>query len=116
MVLENTLHVQDLLGVQSLALIEDPQRATLGQLMQDAAAARNKDPSSTLALPPQSNTSSQWIARAPITIKLRLFCLPYAGGVSENVFARQVSKLPSAEPFQVRDELMLKTSELVYSA
>lgn len=31
---------------------------------------------------------AEWICRAPITIKMRLYCLPYAGGVSENVFGR----------------------------
>ena len=29
-----------------------------------------------------------WVSPAPVSIKMRLFCLPYAGGVSENVFAR----------------------------
>ena len=33
-------------------------------------------------------TWARWVAPAPFTIKMRLFCLPYAGGVSENVFAR----------------------------
>ena len=33
---------------------------------------------------------SVWIGRSPISIKLRLFCLPYAGGVSENVFGRYI--------------------------
>ncbi len=29
-----------------------------------------------------------WVSPAPVSVKMRLFCLPYAGGVSENVFAR----------------------------
>ncbi len=29
-----------------------------------------------------------WISPAPVSVKMRLFCIPYAGGVSENVFAR----------------------------
>ena len=33
-------------------------------------------------------TGSLWISPSPVTVKLRLFCLPYAGGVSENVYAR----------------------------
>ena len=33
-------------------------------------------------------TWARWVAPAPFTVKMRLFCLPYAGGVSENVFAR----------------------------
>ena len=31
---------------------------------------------------------SQWISPAPVSVKMRLFCLPYAGGISENVFSR----------------------------
>lgn len=29
-----------------------------------------------------------WISPAPVSVKMRLFCIPYAGGVSENVYAR----------------------------
>jgi hypothetical protein len=29
-----------------------------------------------------------WVSPAPVSVKVRIFCLPYAGGVSENVFAR----------------------------
>ena len=81
------LLMQDVLGFASLSLVEDPQRATLTQLIQDVASACATEASQTSALP---RDISPWIARSPVTIKLRLFCLPYAGGVSENLFARQV--------------------------
>ena len=87
--------VQDLLGIQSLALVEDPQRATLNQLLQDAASACSQDVLTALARVPDTATTSPWVAKSPVTTKLRLFCLPYAGGVSENVFARQVQTLSS---------------------
>ena len=37
---------------------------------------------------PPSEPWSTWIAPSPVSVRMRLFCLPYAGGVSENVFAR----------------------------
>jgi hypothetical protein len=36
----------------------------------------------------QIEEKSTWISPAPISVKMRIFCLPYAGGVSGNVFAR----------------------------
>ena len=39
-------------------------------------------------------SGSLWIAPCPVSVKLRLFCLPYAGGVSENVFARSGALMP----------------------
>lgn len=33
-------------------------------------------------------SDSLWISPSPFTVKMRVFCIPYAGGVSENVFAR----------------------------
>lgn len=88
----NILQMQDLLGIQWLALIEEPQRATLNQLLHDAASAPSKAVSAA-PLPADRAASSQWIARSPVAVKLRLFCLPYAGGISENVFARQAFAL-----------------------
>ncbi len=42
---------------------------------------------------------SIWISPTPVSVKMRLFCLPYAGGVSENVFARCTQHLqPSHLP------------------
>ena len=37
---------------------------------------------------PTNRRVPPWISPAPISVKMRLFCIPYAGGVSENVFAR----------------------------
>lgn len=55
----------------------------------------------SLALPPSSSSSSlspssSWIVPTLKTPLLRLFCFPYAGGVSENVFAAWGRALPPA--------------------
>eukprot|EP00887_Chlorella_sp_A99_P003340 scaffold26.g3340.t1 len=44
----------------------------------------------------QQEEQSLWIAPAPVSVKMRLFCLPYAGGVSENVFGRWATLLPAS--------------------
>jgi len=75
---------QERLGVQLTLLLEDPEGATLSRRAAAAAAAAAAGGSA--AAPPDAR--SLWIAPAPSSIRLRLFCLPYAGGVSENVFAR----------------------------
>lgn len=72
-------------------MIEDSGNTTVSKIAAEAHArlAANEAQSAVsntavnLGKEPQS-----WIARAPITIKMRLFCLPYAGGVSENIFGR----------------------------
>ena len=33
-------------------------------------------------------TGPLWVSPAPVSVKMRIFCLPYAGDVSEKVFAR----------------------------
>ena len=35
-----------------------------------------------------TDTNLLWISPSPVTVKQRIFCLPYAGGVSENIYAR----------------------------
>ncbi len=69
------------------ALIEDPGNTSVQRLAQEA---RNKlaagEGGSGGAAAAQER--SLWISPTPVSIKMRLFCLPYAGGVSENVFAR----------------------------
>lgn len=69
-------------------LIEDPQRATLEQLIGDALATTGRTQTHSAGKSADQATASMWIARSPVSVKLRLYCLPYAGGVSENVFAR----------------------------
>ena len=79
---------QELLKIELVTLIEDPQRATLRQLVSDAKKASSRTPAVASASHTEQRSPSIWIAGSPVAIKLRLFCLPYAGGVSENVFAR----------------------------
>ena len=90
-------NAQERLGLELTCLAEDPAGATVTAVVFEAYARLGKQPSGsrappTQALPPSSQSGSlqpwQWIAPAPAGVKLRLFCLPYAGGVSENVFAR----------------------------
>lgn len=88
---QNICVAQEMTGVVLTGLVEDPEGATIKKLASEAAAAL----AGPMAAGPETSAGSQerrqsslWIAPAPSLIKLRLFCLPYAGGVSENVFAR----------------------------
>lgn len=79
------------------SLISDVSSATASTVSAEAHArllSQHKgglDPDQTSLS--QAANWVQWIARAPISIKMRLFCLPYAGGVSENVFGRYAALL-----------------------
>ena len=81
----NPGHTQERLGITLTLLLEDPEGATVSRLAAEAAGAAPSN-SGTLAAPA---SGSLWIAPAPATVRMRLFCLPYAGGVSENVYARR---------------------------
>ena len=76
---------QERLAITLTLLLEDPAGATINRLAAEAAGAA---PSSNGA-PAAPAPGSLWIAPAPAPVRMRLFCLPYAGGVSENVFARR---------------------------
>ena len=111
------LDVQDQLGVELMVLVEDPQTATIRRIVAEAAAqlaaaapmpATSVPHSHPFAVHINAHSGSSspavtsgrvqlgkaalaapaWISPAPFAVKMRLFCLPYAGGVSENVFAR----------------------------
>lgn len=98
--------------MELMVLVEDPQAATIRSIVAEASAQlAARGPPSTAASQPggkqaaaahvaataapatvqqarQAPAGPLWIAPAPVSVKMRLFCLPYAGGVSENVFAR----------------------------
>lgn len=85
--------MQDSLGVEVTSLIEDPASVTISSIAKEAWQRIKSSPSGSASLAQSSSSaeaaaSQSWIARAPVQIKMRLFCLPYAGGVSENVFGR----------------------------
>lgn len=104
--------LQERLGVELVSLIEDPQGATVRRVAADAAAqlaaARSNRAPAVVHVAAYASVpgtapvdgaveqqqvvaaaqASQWIAPAPTSVKMRIFCLPYAGGVSENVYAR----------------------------
>ena len=82
---------QERLGVELTALVEDPASATVRRLAADAHAAL----AAAGGGGPRPSTAAGGVLAPmppPVTVKLRLFCLPYAGGVSENVFARHASQ------------------------
>ena len=80
--------MQEIWAIELTILIDDPARATIKHLTTEIYAALNLHDST------QENVTaiqrSEWISPTPISIKMRLFCLPYAGGVSENIFAKFV--------------------------
>ena len=86
--------MQDLTGLD-LGMIGDPDAASVHLLVQEAV----KGHAGGVAFEDKKQQGggmnlSPWISPAPITIKMRLFCLPYAGGVSENVFGRYANECP----------------------
>ena len=81
-VADQTLH-----GLEMSPLLEDLDTASIEQIVTEAAAgARHARMLGNRTA--QQSTQWQWIVPAPVLIKIRLFCLPYAGGISENVFGR----------------------------
>ena len=81
--------MQEQYGVTATALIDDPNGVTIERLASEiieSTKAQDKHVPST---------TSTWISPSPVSIKLRLYCLPYAGGISENVYARQALELPN---------------------
>ena len=80
--------MQEIWAVELTILIEDPAKATVKQLTTEMCVALNFQESPDEII--KAGQRSQWISPTPISIKMRLFCLPYAGGVSENIFAKYV--------------------------
>lgn len=106
------------LGVELTSLTDDPQGATISSIVEEAVALLaqtvNEPSANANGMPQQallhqeqsrvhnsvsvlgnqslldsnSGHTMPWISPAPVTVKMRLFCIPYAGGVSENVFGR----------------------------
>ena len=80
--------LQEHFGAVLECLIEQPATATVQRIVAEAGQAQPGSGEASSA-PAQAAQGSLWISPAPSLVKMRLFCLPYAGGVSENVFARQ---------------------------
>ena len=80
--------LQELTGQELTALIEDPEHASVRVIAAEALRHSGDAAGESLAVARAEPAWSRWVAPAPFTVKMRLFCLPYAGGVSENVFAR----------------------------
>ena len=81
---------QDFFGVELMSLLEDPASATIKSLAQEVHSNTTTTGIASKADQGPTRQSSIWISPAPVSIKMRIFCLPYAGGVSANVFARWV--------------------------
>lgn len=113
--------MQDTFAHEFLSLIEEPEAVTIDKLVHELIA-RGRGVSLTAESLDQSLIGhtgsvqeSVWIGRSPVTIKLRLFCLPYAGGVSENVFARCVPPLYGtslSSSFVPMSEILLPASPI----
>jgi aryl carrier-like protein len=91
--------IHEVTGMELMTLIEDPEGASLAMILEELGQARAaaRQPPPTLTPDRHRFRSEQshiapshplWISPAPFSVKMRIFCLPYAGGVSENVFAR----------------------------
>ncbi len=80
--------MQELTSLELSALIEDPEHASVEVIAAEALARSGSAAREHHAVARAEPTWARWVAPAPFTVKMRLFCLPYAGGVSENVFAR----------------------------
>jgi acyl transferase domain-containing protein/surfactin synthase thioesterase subunit/acyl carrier protein/NAD(P)-dependent dehydrogenase (short-subunit alcohol dehydrogenase family) len=110
--LELRQRLQEAYGVELATMAEDPQGATVDSIVSEIRLALSdksilgnrgaSDESAVTKIPEihQSSVSkvhkNTWIAPAPTMVKLRLFCLPWAGGVSENLFARWSMMLPAS--------------------
>ena len=110
--LELRQKLQEGLGVDLALLAEDPQGATITSIVAEAVSKISTS-STTIGIgasgalvrsghggasetTPAVPAGPLWISPTPVTIKLRLFCLPWAGGVSENLFARWSMMLPAS--------------------
>ena len=85
--------LQDRLGIEITSLVEGAASATAELIAREAHALlsqRTQGVAGAVQGASALQAAGSWVARAPIVVKLRLFCLPYAGGVSENVFGRSV--------------------------
>lgn len=108
--------------MELMVLVEDPQAATIRLIVAEAAAqlatlqpaAGGRGQGITVHVAAHAGaplasthapaawqaqkvaTGPLWVSPAPVAIKMRIFCLPYAGGVSENVFARWAQLLPAS--------------------
>lgn len=76
-----------MLGIEVATLIEDPEAATIRQIAYEARTMLSATARLAGAMPLSASAVSV-IVPFPVAVKMRLFCLPYAGGVSENVFAK----------------------------
>lgn len=88
--------LQEITGLEVTSLIEDPEHASVRQIVDEVLSSQQPggggaDASAAAAgssAVQAQHVASPWISPAPVTVKMRLFCLPYAGGISENVYSR----------------------------
>lgn len=71
------------------SLVEDPEGATIRGIAAQAHAHLASQAGVTSSeAPATAQEKVNWLVPVPVAVRMRLFCLPYAGGVSENVFAK----------------------------
>lgn len=81
-----TVVLQETFNCTATSLIQQSESTTIQQLVSEIIAS-----SKEMQNAPHVHddiTQSMWIAPSAVSVKMRLFCFPYAGGISENVFAR----------------------------
>lgn len=114
--LELRQKLQEALGMDLALLADDPQGATVASIVAEAASKiKETGPilggGRTLVVRVATNGGPRsgdiddaeegpkpvlWISPTPVAIKMRLYCLPWAGGVSENLFAKWSMMLPAS--------------------
>ena len=100
--------------MEIMGLIEDPQGMTVRRILLEADVGGGAVvATSNAAAVPEATRRPIWISPAPVAVKMRLFCLPYAGGVSENVFGRYVRGHQVHGPMLIRDMVLKRVSLLL---
>lgn len=86
---------QEITGLEVTSLIEDPEHASVRQIVSEVLGSQQPGAVADASMAAAGSSAvvlqhmaSPWISPAPVTVKMRLFCLPYAGGISENVYSR----------------------------
>lgn len=105
--LELRQKIEEVFGIQPSTLIDNPGGSNLEEIKNELelhASSTLSEVDLTLERRkidsrnnhPVKSKESPWISTSPISIKMRLFCLPWAGGVSEHLFSQWAMMLPAS--------------------
>lgn len=79
---------QEVLSIEVSSLMEDPEAATVKSIARQAYFILSLPAAGVADSSAGEEERVSWLVPFPVSVQMRLFCLPYAGGVSENVFAK----------------------------